>query len=46
MTEDQEHQEEETQNNSLFNAGLNKAIAILFVVAIYFVIFLKILFIK
>jgi hypothetical protein len=43
MIEDQERQDEENENS---NVGLNKAIAILFVLAIYFVIFLKILFIK
>jgi hypothetical protein len=45
MAEEQENQNEE-DIRPFTEKGLNKALAILFVFAIYFVIFLKILFIK
>lgn len=45
MTEEQENPTEENGQKPFTDKGLNKAIAILFVLAIYAVIFLKILFI-
>jgi hypothetical protein len=45
MTEEQENPTEENGQKAFTDKGLNKVIAILFVLAIYAVIFLKILFI-
>jgi hypothetical protein len=44
MMDEQDNQGEENERKPFM--GLNKALAILFVFAIYFVIFLKILFIR
>jgi hypothetical protein len=46
MTEEQENENEENNQGSFTDKSLNKVIAILFVLVIYFVIFLKILFIQ
>jgi hypothetical protein len=48
MTEDQDNQigEQEQEHKPFTDKGLNKALAILFVLGLYFVIFLKILFIN
>jgi hypothetical protein len=45
MIEEQENPNEEHDNRSFTDKSLNKVVAILFVLAIYLVIFLKILFI-
>jgi hypothetical protein len=44
MIEEQDNQRQENENKPFM--GLNKALAIMFVFAIYLVIFLKIIFIK
>jgi hypothetical protein len=44
--EDQENRFDEQEPKTFTSSGFNKALAILFVLALYFVIFLKILFIK
>jgi hypothetical protein len=46
MTEEPDYFNEDTENKSSAGNTLNKAAAIMFVAAIYLVIFLKILFIK
>ncbi|HEY0656330.1 MAG TPA: hypothetical protein VGD65_24525 [Chryseosolibacter sp.] len=46
MTEDPDYFNEETENKPSTGSTLNKVVAILFVAAVYLVIFLKILFIK
>lgn len=46
MMEEQENPTEEGGHKPFTDKGLNKAVAILFVLAIYTVIFLKILFIS
>ena len=46
MTDEPDYFNEETEGKSSTGTKLNKAIAILFVAAIYLVIFLKILFIE
>jgi hypothetical protein len=46
MTEEPDYFNEETESKSSTGKKLNKAAAILFVAAVYLVIFLKILFIK
>jgi hypothetical protein len=46
MIDEQENQSEESENRPLSDNRFNKALAVLFVLAIYLVIFLKILFIK
>jgi hypothetical protein len=46
MIEEEENQSEESGPRSFTDKSLNKVVAILFVLAIYMVIFLKILFIS
>jgi hypothetical protein len=46
MTEEQENRTDEQEPRHFTGKGFNKALAILFVLALYLVIFLKILFIK
>lgn len=46
MTEEEENLNAEQKSNPFISKGLNKAIAILFVLGIFFIIFLKILFIE
>lgn len=46
MMHEEENQNEEPEYKSFTMKGLNRALAILFVFAIYFLIFLKVLFIK
>jgi hypothetical protein len=44
--EEEENQNEENEPKPFMDSSFNKAIAILFVFAVYLVIFLKILFLK
>lgn len=44
--QEEENQNEEPEYKTSTMKGLNKAVAILFVLAIYFLIFLKLLFLK
>ena len=46
MTEEQENRTDEQEHKPITDKGLNKALAVLFVLGLYLVIFLKILFIK
>jgi hypothetical protein len=46
MMQEEENQNEEPENKTFNMTGFNKALAILFVLAIYFLIFLKVLFLK
>ena len=46
MTDEPDYFNEETDSKSSTGTKLNKAIAVLFVAAVYLVIFLKILFIE
>lgn len=46
MIDEQDNRTDEQEFKPITDKGVNKALAILFVLAIYFVIFLKILFIK
>jgi hypothetical protein len=46
MTDEHENQNEEQEHKPVAEGGFNKTLAILFVLSIYLVIFLKILFIK
>jgi hypothetical protein len=44
MTEEEENPNEETEYKQFTSSAFNKALAILFVLALYLVIFMKILF--
>jgi hypothetical protein len=46
MTEEQENRTDEQEQKPFTHKSLNKALAILFVLGLYLIIFLKILFIK
>jgi hypothetical protein len=46
MMQEEENPNEEPEYKTVTMKGLNKALAILFVFAIYFLIFLKLLFLK